>query len=136
MKNFLLVLLGVIVGYALSIVITTMQENTAAEQRSAYLVVLGEVYNRTEFMEGYAGKLPPVYEQYGGTYLAVGGGHQIEVLEGHYSPPSFVISRWESMDAARRFWNSPEYAPLKRDRIDNNWGDFNVLLVEGLPGSR
>ncbi len=136
MKNLSLVLLGLILGYALTLVIATIEENTVAEQRPAYLVVLGEVYDRMEFMEGYVAKLPSVYDQYGGAYLAVGGGDQIEVLEGQYTPPSFVISRWESMDAARKFWNSTEYAPLKRARIDNEWGDFDVLLVEGLAGSK
>ena len=37
------------------------------------------------------------------------------------------------MQAARDFWASPEYEPLMRARIDNDWGDFDVLLVQGLP---
>lgn len=99
----------------------------------AYMIVLGEVFDRPAFMEGYAAKLPPVYETHGGHYIAIGGGPGIEVLEGDYSPPSYVISKWPNADAARAFWASPEYDVLRRARIDNGWGDFDVLLVQGLP---
>lgn len=103
------------------------------QEAPAYLIVLGEVTDRPAFMEGYAAKLPPLYEEFGGAYLALGGGPGIEVLEGAYTPPSYVISKWPSMQAAREFWNSEGYDALRRARIDNEWGDFDVLLVQGLP---
>jgi uncharacterized protein (DUF1330 family) len=87
--------------------------------------------DREAFMTGYAAKLPPLYEQYGGEYVAIGAG--VEVLEGDYAPESFVIAHWPSMEAARAFWNSPEYDALRRARIDNGWGRFDVLLVPALP---
>jgi len=105
----------------------------AAPEAPAYMIVLGEVFDRPAFMEGYAGKLAPLYETYGGHYIAIGGGPGIEVLEGDYSPPSYVVSKWPNAQAARDFWNSPEYDVLRRARIDNNWGTFDVLLVTGLP---
>ena len=97
----------------------------------AYLLVLGDVHDRAAFRERYAALLPPLYEKYGGEYVAIGRG--VEVLEGDYAPESFVVARWPSMAAARAFWNSPEYAPLKKARIEGNWGTFTVLLVPGLP---
>ena len=105
----------------------------AAPEAPAYLIVLGEVLDRPAFMEGYAAKLPPLYEEFGGTYLALGGGPGIEVLEGDYTPPSYVISKWPNMQAARDFWKSDGYDGLRRARIDNEWGDFDVLLVQGMP---
>lgn len=99
----------------------------------AYLVVLGEVFDRKAFMDGYASKLAPLYEEYGGVYLALGGGPGIDTLEGEYAPPSYVISRWPNAQAARRFWNSDGYDELRRARIDNGWGEFDVLLIQGLP---
>lgn len=105
----------------------------AAPEAPAYMIVLGEVLDRPAFMEGYAAKLPPLYEEFGGAYLALGGGPGIEVLEGDYAPPSYVISKWPSSQAARDFWNSDGYDVLRRARIDNSWGDFDVLLVSGLP---
>ena len=97
----------------------------------AYLVVVGKVYQRDAFFDGYVAELPPVYAKYGGTYLALGRDHQ--VLEGAAAFESFVISRWPSIEAARAFWNSDEYAPLRRARIDGEWGDFDVYLFPGLP---
>lgn len=111
------------------------ESQEAAVEAPAYLIVLGEVIDRPAFMEGYAAKLPPLYEQYGGAYLALGGGPGIEVLEGEYAPPSYVISKWPNMQAAREFWNSEGYDALRRARIDNEWGDFDVMLVQGLPVS-
>ena len=111
------------------------ESQEAAVEAPAYLIVLGEVIDRPAFMEGYAAKLPPLYEQYGGAYLALGGGPGIEVLEGAYTPPSYVISKWPSMQAAREFWISEGYDALRRARIDNEWGDFDVMLVQGLPVS-
>ncbi|MEM1380629.1 MAG: DUF1330 domain-containing protein [Pseudomonadota bacterium] len=100
-------------------------------ERPAYMLVLGEVTDRAAFGQGYAVKLPPLYDRFGGRYLAVGGG--VDVLEGSYAPKSFVIGQWPSKSAALEFWNSPEYDVLRRARIDGGWGDFDVLLVEGLP---
>lgn len=101
----------------------------------AYMIVLGEVFDRPAFMEGYAAKLPPLYEEFGGAYIALGGGPGIEVLEGDYAPPSYVVSKWPNAQAARDFWNSDGYDVLRRARIDNAWGEFDVLLIQGLPES-
>jgi len=111
----------------------TADSQEPAPEAPAYMIVLGEVFDRPAFMEGYAANLPPVYDKFGGHYIAIGGGPGIEVLEGEYSPPSYVISKWPNAQAARDFWASPEYDVLRRARIDNGWGEFDVLLVQGLP---
>ena len=105
----------------------------ATPEPPAYMIVLGEVFDRPAFMEGYAAKLPPLYEEFGGHYVAIGGGPGIEVLEGDYAPPSYVLSKWPNAQAARDFWSSDGYDELRRARIDNAWGEFDVLLVQGLP---
>ncbi|MBI1392747.1 MAG: DUF1330 domain-containing protein [Alphaproteobacteria bacterium] len=99
----------------------------------AYLIVIGDVHDREAFISGYAQKMPPIYAKYGGEYLAVGRNR--EILEGDADFGSYVISKWPSMDAARTFWDSPEYAPLKQARVENNWGAFDVFLVEGAPAA-
>lgn len=104
-----------------------------APEPPAYMLVLGEVFDRPAFMQGYVAELPPLYEEFGGAYIALGGGPTIEVLEGDFSPPSYVISKWPNAQAARDFWNSDGYDVLRRARIDNGWGEFDVLLVQGLP---
>ena len=96
-----------------------------------YLIVIGKVHQRDAFFDGYVEELPAVYARYGGAYLALGRDYR--VLEGEAAFESFVISRWPSMEAAQAFWNSDEYAPLRRARIDGDWGDFDVYLFPGLP---
>lgn len=106
------------------------EEAPAAASKPAYLVVLGEVYDREKFMNEYSAKLPPLYEKFGGQYIALG--RNFEVFEGAGNFKSFVIAKWPSMEAARAFWNSPDYDALRRARIDGNWGRFDVYAFEGL----
>lgn len=107
------------------------QETAAQVDKPAYLVVLGDVYDRDAFISGYSMKLGPLYEKYGGEYIAVG--RNKGVLENGKEFQSFVISKWPSMDAARAFWADPEYDKLRLDRIENGWSEFDVYLLEGLP---
>ena len=129
--------LGLCVGIgAVACVHLPVQEadgQETAPEPPAYMIVLGEVFDRPAFMEGYVAELPPLYEEFGGAYIALGGGPGIEVLEGDYAPPSYVVSKWPNAQAARDFWNSDGYDALRRARIDNAWGEFDVLLVQGLP---
>lgn len=103
----------------------------APPETGAYMVVLGTVHDREAFMAGYASRLGPLYEKYGGSYVAIGRG--AEVLEGEPNFQSHVISRWPDMESARAFWASPEYEALKDARIEGEWGTFEVFLVEALP---
>jgi uncharacterized protein (DUF1330 family) len=56
---------------------------------------------------------------------------QFEVLEGMVEPKSVVVIEFESMEQARRWSASPEYAKTvpMRQRAAN----ASLVLVEGLP---
>lgn len=97
----------------------------------AYMLVIGKVNDRAAFGQGYAAKLPPLYERFGGQYLAIGSAKT--VLEGEIGFESYVLAQWPSEQAALDFWNSAEYDALRRARIDNGWGEFDVVLLPGLP---
>lgn len=99
-------------------------------EAGVYMVVLGKVFDRPAFMEGYAAKLPPLYEKYGGEYVALT--RRMEILEGAPGFESVVIARWPSAEAARAFWTSPEYVELINARTENRWGEFTVVLVPAL----
>ena len=134
MKSVLFAMAGLAVGAAGMWFFNTEARAVPADpapENPAYLVVLGDIYDREAFIEGYVGKLAPIYDQYGGAYLAAG--RNWELMEGEGDFKSFVISKWPSMEAGRAFWNSEEYAPLKDARIKNNWAAFDVYLLEGLP---
>ena len=97
----------------------------------AYMIVQGTVTDPQRFAE-YAEKTPKLIEKFGGRYLALG--RDLEVLEGVWKHQAVVISEWESMQAAKKFWDSPEYAELKKIRHGSI--EVTVLLVNGLPASR
>lgn len=124
---------GIGIAACVGLPVQQASSEEAPPEPPAYMIVLGEVLDRPAFMERYASQLAPLYAEYGGRYLALGGGPGIEVLEGDYTPPSYVLSTWPNAQAARDFWNSDAYDVLRRARIDNAWGEFDVLLIQGLP---
>jgi uncharacterized protein (DUF1330 family) len=76
----------------------------------------------------YRDKVPATVAAYGGKYLARGG--TLEVLEGDWDPQSLTILEFESMERFHKWYNSPEYAPLKQLRSETAVTEY--VLVEGL----
>lgn len=98
--------------------------------RPGYLVVQGTVTDRDGF-KAYSAALPPIYEKYGGHYLAMVPAPLVEVAEGDAEHRSVVVAKFPSKEAAWAFWNSPEYAEAKKLREGK--GSFYVMVLEGLP---
>ena len=67
-------------------------------------------------------------EQYGGNYLVRGG--RIQPLEGDWSPERLAIVEFESLEKAKAWYDSPEYAPAKQIRQEASRG--KILIVEGV----
>ena len=80
-----------------------------------------------EKFETYRQQVAPLVERYGGRYLVRGG--ELHPMEGDLGVKRFVILEFPSMEAARRFYGSPEYAPLLRLRRECAASD--IVLVEG-----
>jgi uncharacterized protein (DUF1330 family) len=70
---------------------------------------------------------PPSIFQYGGRYATRGG--SVEALEGNFERERLVILEFPSAGAARRWWNSPEYAEAKR--IRQSCATARIVLTEG-----
>jgi uncharacterized protein (DUF1330 family) len=100
--------------------------------RPAYLLVQGPVTDREGF-KNYSAALPPIYRKYGGAYLALVPAPLVEVVEGPPENRSVVLARFPSREAARAFWDSPEYAEAKKLREGK--GTFFVTILDGLPGA-
>lgn len=92
----------------------------------AYMIIEAEIHDRERFAE-YAEAVAPLVAEFGGEYLVLGGVH--EPLEGEFGKQRFVISRWPSLEAARRFWHSERYAEIRKLR--EGTGRFRVILIEG-----
>ncbi len=93
---------------------------------TAYLIIEARIHDRERF-DRYARAVSALVSRHGGRYLVLGG-EQVP-LEGNWSGARVVVSAWPDVAAARRFWDSPEYADVRRLR--DGTGEFRVLLVDG-----
>ena len=64
---------------------------------------------------------------HGGRFVVRGG--EAELLEGSWDTLRMVVIEFPDTAAARAWWDSEEYAPLKEMRRDAS--DTNIILVEG-----
>ncbi len=72
--------------------------------------VIGEVEIRDpESYKDYAKIAQATIAQYGGRYLVRGGA--VEPKEGGWTPSRVVVLEFPSMEQARKWYQSPEYAP-------------------------
>ena len=94
----------------------------------AYLIANVDVHDRAAFAE-YGTRVPPVIASFGGRYLVRGG--ELHGMEGDMGLKRLVIIEFPSMDAARRFYESAEYAPLLRMRLAS--ATSSLAFVEGVP---
>lgn len=94
---------------------------------AAYLVVNVTVKDAKRY-EDYKPLASASIAQYGGKYLARGG--RAEVLEGSYQPNRMVILEFPSVEKAKAWWGSIEYAKAKSIRQSCSEGD--LVVVEGL----
>jgi uncharacterized protein (DUF1330 family) len=66
-----------------------------------------EILDRV-LMEKYRSLAQTSIEQYGGRYIVRGGA--IEKLEGDWNPHAFIVVEFPTMERAREWYQSPEYA--------------------------
>jgi len=93
----------------------------------AYMVVACEIHDRERFIHDYGIPAGRLVEQFGGRYILKGPGAQL--LEGSFGDGgSMVISEWPDRASALAFWNSREYAEVKKAR--EGIADVQVLLIE------
>ncbi len=94
---------------------------------AAYLVVDIEVTNPAQFEE-YKKLAPPAIAKYGGRYVIRGGAY--ETIEGNWKPQRLTIVEFDSMEKARAFYTSPDYAVAIKARAGA--ANFKALLVQGV----
>ena len=95
---------------------------------AAYVVVNVTVRDPARYEE-YKRLASPTVAAYGGRYMVRGGA--VEVREGGWSPARLVILEFPSLERARSWWDSPEYAPAKAVR--QSCADTQLIITEGVP---
>ena len=66
---------------------------------------------------------------HGGRYLFVGG--STELLEGAWKPTVPVLIEFPTLELAKAWYSSAEYAPLKALRLAGSQGD--AVIIESAP---
>ncbi len=94
---------------------------------AAYVVVEIEVLDAERY-EDYKRMVPPSLAAYGGRFLVRGG--VTETLEGDWSPKRLVILEFPSVERAKEWWTSAEYAEAKALRQAT--AQTEMLVVEGV----
>ncbi len=93
----------------------------------AYVLVDAKVTDPAQYEE-YRKVAPAAIARYGGRYLVRGGA--TTVLEGEWQPNRIVVLEFPDADAARRFYDSPEYRAARALRAGA--AAMNVIVVDGV----
>ncbi|MCB2049884.1 MAG: DUF1330 domain-containing protein [Novosphingobium sp.] len=92
---------------------------------TAYLIVTARIDDPDAFA-AYVEAVQPLIAEHGGKL--VGRGTPPVVLEGDWPWHTVGVLTFPSMEAAERFWHSPEYVEVKKLREGNS--QFQVLLAQ------
>lgn len=84
-------------------------------------------FNDPDKLTRYRDGVVATVEKYSGRYLVVGG--KCDVVEGSWSPAFPVMIEFPSLEQAHRWYDSPEYRPLLKLRLDATRG--NAVFIEG-----
>ncbi len=98
-----------------------------ATSRRAYLMVQVDVTDADRYA-GYARVAPDIVAKYGGRYLARGG--RSITLEGPPARGRVALLEFPSVEAAERFYSSPEYTEARKLR--EGAGSAQLVVVEAL----
>jgi len=94
---------------------------------TAYVILDIKVIDPAGYEE-YKKLASPVIKLYGAKYLVRGGKN--ETLEGEWQPQRLVVLEFESMEKAKAWLNSEEYAPARALR--HKYAKTNMIVVESL----
>ena len=95
----------------------------------AYIIVEVEVKDPATY-EDYKKLTPGSLEPFDGKFIVRGGA--AELLEGEEEPQRIVILEFPTMEKAKAWWSSEEYAPAKALR--QSASSTRMIAVEGFEG--
>jgi len=94
---------------------------------AAYIVVQVDVKDPARYAD-YRAMVPPTLATYGGRFIVRGG--KTETLEGDWAPKRFVVLEFPSLEQAKAWWASPEYAEAKALRQATS--ETQMIVAEGV----
>ena len=94
---------------------------------SAYIIANVEVTNPTQY-EDYKKWSSEAMKAHGAEVCVRGG--KVEVLEGDWQPQRIVILKFPNVEAAKKFYDSPEYGKARAAR--QGAAIMRMIVVEGI----
>ncbi len=94
---------------------------------AAYILVDIDVLDAERY-EDYKRLASASIAAHGGRYLVRGGA--VEILDGGWRPNRFVVLEFPSVEKAKGWRNSPEYAEAKK--IRDSCARARMIVVEGI----
>jgi uncharacterized protein (DUF1330 family) len=93
---------------------------------AGYLIANIDVTDPAKF-DQYREKVAPLVQKFGGRYLVRGG--EVRRLEGNLPLHRLVVLEFPTLEAAQRFYDSAEYQPILKLRLDSTQSD--LVLAQG-----
>jgi uncharacterized protein (DUF1330 family) len=93
----------------------------------AYVIVETDVRDQAQY-DRYRAASPDAVHAGGGRFVVRGG--ELAVLEGDWDPSRVVVLEFPDLEAAKRWYDSPEYQEAKRLR--EGAAVLNMVAVQGL----
>jgi uncharacterized protein (DUF1330 family) len=94
------------------------------DEVAAYVIAHIDVKDPVRYQD-YIKMSPISIAKFGGRFIARGG--RTEVLEGNWVPKRLVLLEFPSVERAREWWASEEYAPAKALRQATSYGELVIL---------
>lgn len=94
---------------------------------AAYILVDGKVTDPVKY-EDYKRLAHACVQSHGGRYLVRGG--KAEVLEGSWAPNRVVVLEFPTLEQARAFYDSADYAAARAAR--GGAAQMNMVMVGGV----
>ena len=94
---------------------------------AAYVIADVDVKDPVRY-KNYRDMVLPTITAYGGRFVARGG--QVDVLEGTWRPTRLVIVEFPSVERAKAWWGSPEYAEARALRQATSVG--SLIVIDGV----
>ena len=94
---------------------------------AAYVIVDSVITDQAVF-DDFLEQVPAMVEAHGGKYLARSGA--IDIVQGDWTPNRIAIVEFESVELARGWQDSPDYAELRA--MLNRSSNTSVIITEGI----
>ena len=94
---------------------------------AGYVIAQLKVTNSENYKE-YVNKVTEIVKKFDGEYLVRNG--EFQSVEGEIKFPRLVIIKFPTYEKALEWYNSDEYKPVKKIRLENSEG--SNIIVKGI----